>query len=130
MSILWEKFVGDTEQFGLRLSFQKDPDHGRGATREESLSWGSFQIWVEGQNLCAHREEGEYTESVHWYLLPLLKWLAANLDALLHEERLPASNAGQDSWSSPRATRVPPSSLGEERQESWEEEWQSWWHAT
>ena len=109
MSILWEKFVGDTEQFGLRLSFQKDPDHGRGATLEESLSWGSFQLWVEGQNLCAHREEGEYIESVRWYLLPLLKWLAGNWDALLHEERLPANNSGQDSCSSLRATRFPPS---------------------
>lgn len=127
MSILWEKFVGDTEEFGLRLSLQKDPDRGRGATLEESLTWGSFQIWVEGQNLCAHREEGEYIESVHWYLLPLLKWLAGNWDALLHEERLPAYNAGQDSFTSLRATRFPPSALAEERQESWEAEWQSWW---
>ena len=127
MSILWEKFVGDTEQFGLRLSFQKDPDHGRGVTREESLAWGSFQIGVEGQNLCAHREDGEHTESVHWYLLPLLKWLAANWDALLHEERLSASNAGPDSWSSLRATRFPPYGLGEARQARWEEEWQDWW---
>jgi len=127
MSILWEKFVGDTEQFGLRLSFQKDPDHGRGATPEESLSWGSFQLWVEGQNLCAHRAEGEDIESVHWYLLPLLKWLAGNWDALLHEERLPANNAGQDSWSSLRATRFPPDGLAEEQQHRWEEAWQSWW---
>jgi Zn-dependent peptidase ImmA (M78 family) len=127
MSILWEKFVGDTEQFGLRLSFQKDPDRGLGATLEESLSWGSFQIWVEGQNLCAHRQEGEYIESVHWYLLPLLKWLAGNWDPLLHEERLPGDNAGQDSWSCLRATRFPPYALGEEEQERWEEEWQSWW---
>jgi Zn-dependent peptidase ImmA (M78 family) len=127
MSILWEKFVGDTEQFGLRLSFPKDPDCGRGATLEESVSWGSFQLWVEGQNLCAHREEGESIESVHWYLLPLLKWLAGNWDALFHEERLPGSNAGQDSWSSLRATRFPPYGLREQQAESWEEEWQSWW---
>jgi hypothetical protein len=78
MSTLWEKFVGDTDQFGLRISFHADPDRGRAATLEESLSWGSFQLWVEGQNLCAHREEGEYIESVHWYLLPLLTWLANN----------------------------------------------------
>ena len=60
MSMLWEKFVGDTEQFGIRLSFQKDPDRGRGATVEQSLSWGSFQIWVEGQNLCAPRRGRVY----------------------------------------------------------------------
>ena len=52
MSVLWEKLVGDTEEFGFRISFQQDPDHGRGATNEESLSWGSFQLWVEGQNLA------------------------------------------------------------------------------
>jgi hypothetical protein len=127
MSILWEKFVGDTEQFGLRLSFQRDPDRGQGATLEESLSWGSFQLWVEGQNLCAHREAGEHSESVHWYLLPLLKWLAGNWDPLLHEERLPGDKAGQDSWSALRATRFPPYGLTEEQQERWQEQWQSWW---
>ena len=30
MSMLWEKFVGDTEEFGIRLSFQKDPDRWSG----------------------------------------------------------------------------------------------------
>ena len=89
MSLLWEKFSGDTERFGVRLAFHQDPDRGLGATKEESLSWGAFQIWVEGQNLCAHMEEGELVESVHWYLLPLLEWLAVQWDAFLHEERLP-----------------------------------------
>jgi len=95
MSLLWDKFCGDTEQFGIRLEFHQDPDHGLGATEDESLSWGAFQIWVEGQNLCLHLEEGEQVEAVHWYLLPLLEWLATGWDALLHEERLPMKNAGQ-----------------------------------
>ena len=61
--------------------------------------------------MCSQRR-GRDIESVHWYMLPLLKWLASQWDPLLHEERLPARNAGQDSWSSLRATRFPPHGLG------------------
>ena len=41
------------------------------------------------ENLCAHREDGEQVDSVHWYLLPLIEWFADNWNPLLHEERLP-----------------------------------------
>jgi len=127
MSILWEKFVGDMNHFGFRLAFHHDPDHGEGATEEESLSWGSFELWTDGRNLCAHLEAGEPMEAVHWYLLPLLNWFTTNWDALLHEERLPGKNAANDAWSSLQATASPPPSYDEDRRERWEEEWQSWW---
>ena len=51
--------AGDTRRFAIRLAFGPDPDEGRGADRDMSLSWGSFQLWVEGRNLCAHMEQGE-----------------------------------------------------------------------
>ena len=54
---------GDTSRFAFGVAFQKDPDDGAGATREEALSWGGMQLWVEGQNLCEHREGGTIARS-------------------------------------------------------------------
>ena len=90
MSIRWERFAGDTSSFAVRLAFHRDPDEGAGATPEMTESWGALQIWVRGKNLCAHIDQGETLLSSHWYLLPLLEWLSANWDPLLHEERPPA----------------------------------------
>ena len=94
MSIRWERFAGDTSAFAVRLAFHHDPDQGAAATPEMSESWGALQIWVGGRNLCAHVDQGETLHSAHWYLLPLLEWLCANWDPLLHEERLPAADKG------------------------------------
>lgn len=94
MSIRWERFAGDTSTFALRLAFLHDPDDGAAATPEMSESWGALQIWVDGKNLCAHVDQGETLHSAHWYFLPLLEWLCANWDPLLHEERLPVGNKG------------------------------------
>jgi Zn-dependent peptidase ImmA (M78 family) len=128
MSTHWEKFVGNRGEFGFRLAFLPDPDDGAGATREESLTWGSFEFWVDGKDLCAHLEQGEPVESVYWYMLPLIQWLTTNWEPLFHEERHPEKNAGFDAWSSLKATWSPPPSFDEDRRERWEEEWQSWWN--
>lgn len=89
MSVRWERFAGDTASFAVRLAFHHDPDKGEAASPEMAESWGAFQIWVRGVNLCAHIESGETLRSCHWYLLPILEWLSANWDPLLHEERPP-----------------------------------------
>ena len=129
MTTRWERLAGDTSVFALKLAFVSDPDEGRGIDPEAGASWGSFQVWVQGRNLCAHREEGERIDSVHWYLLPLLEWFARNWDPLLHEERLPAKNAGNTAWESLWATRFPPPAIeGDERKASaWESAWHGWW---
>ena len=129
MSTRWERLAGDTNVFALRMAFAPDPDDGRGVDRETSLSWGSFQVWVEGRNLCAHLEEGERIDSVHWYLLPIVEWFARNWNPLLHEERLPVRNDGETAWASLRATRFPPPAVenDEEKASEWETAWQSWW---
>ena len=111
MTVQWERLVGDTSRFAIRLAFAPDPDDGRAAAPDMSHSWGSFQLWVDGRNLCTHSEEGERIESVHWYLLPLMEWLARNWNPLLHEERLPVKNAGGNAWASLRRTRFPPAAV-------------------
>ncbi len=118
---------GDTSRFAFGVAFQKDPDDGAGATCEESLSWGGMQIWVEGQNLCVHREGDVLVEHAHWYLLPLFEWFSACWDDLLHEERLPLRVAGDSSWRSLQETAKSPPSLDEQGEELWDIKWQRWW---
>ena len=129
MTTRWERLAGDTGVFALKLAFASDPDEGRGIDPETGASWGSFQVWVQGRNLCAHREEGEGIDSVHWYLLPLLEWFTRNWDPLLHEERLPVENAGHTAWESLRATCFPPLAIedDERKASNWEGVWQDWW---
>ena len=129
MSTRWERLAGDTGAFALKLAFARDPDDGQAADPDVCLSWGGFQIWVEGRNLCAHREAGVRIESAHWYLLPLIEWFVEHWNPLLHEERLPARNLGDTAWASLRATRFPPAAIeNDERQaRDWDEAWQTWW---
>jgi Zn-dependent peptidase ImmA (M78 family) len=96
VGVRWERFSGDTSTFAVKVAFHDDPDEGRGADEDTSLSWGTLQIWVDGVNLCSHVDQGEALQASHWYLLPVLEWLAENWDPLLHEERLPSASARFD----------------------------------
>ena len=111
------------------MAFSTDPDGGHGIDPDVALSWGGFQIWVEGKNLCTHQEEGERIDHAHWYLLPLIEWFAREWNPLLHEERLPARNAADTAWASLRQTRFPPPAIESEegRASAWERAWQGWW---
>jgi Zn-dependent peptidase ImmA (M78 family) len=127
MGTSWEMLAGDTSKFAVRVGLQRDPHDGAMATPEDSASWGSLQVWVEGKNLCAHLELDETVDSVHWYLLPILEWVADSWDALLHEERLPNSNAAATATESLDRTRfAPPRLAGSEAEFNWESAWYSW----
>jgi len=91
MGIIWQQGEGDPAHFSIWVGFQRDPDDGKSAAPEEAASWGAFQIWANGVNLCQHIEEGEQVLSAHWYLLPLMEWFVENWDALFHEEKQPVS---------------------------------------
>src|SRR5882724_7526214 len=126
MTVKWEKFAGSTDVFAVRLSFNPDPDQGAAADPDESASWGSLQLWVRGQNLCAHADQGELLQAVHWYMLPVLEWLAESWDPLLHEERLPNRNYEDTAVESLAATKNPPALAGELDTALWEQEWYAW----
>jgi Zn-dependent peptidase ImmA (M78 family) len=124
----WEMQAGDPAQFAFRLALLPNPDGDRDrASEEERKSWGAFSVWVNGENLCAHIEQGEVLDSAHWYLLPLLEWLVDNWDPLLHEEQLPLSNAGVSAAESLRQTQQPPLSLKEVDDFEWMDTWATWW---
>jgi IrrE N-terminal-like domain len=75
----------------FEIGFEGDPDKGRGASREESASWGWFTLTVDGINLCQYIANSQIADRVHWYLLPFLEWFVENWDSLLHETKLPVS---------------------------------------
>jgi IrrE N-terminal-like domain len=127
MATTWEKLAGDTSKFAIRVSFSDDPDAGVGAAIEDSASWGGFQLWAGGQNLCAHLAADERAESVHWYLLPLLEWFTNNWDAIFHEERLPNRNAAPTAQAALERTADAPLSVTEEISEYWDLRWFEWW---
>lgn len=127
MATTWERLAGDTSRFAIKIAFCDDPDPRVGCTPEESLSWGSFQIWVKDRNLCANQFGGEIVLSAHWYLLPLLEWWVANWDPIFHEERLPNENAGADSQASLEKTSEAPRGLADDAALVWEQNWHDWW---
>jgi len=128
MSIRWEKLLGDSSAFAIKVAFGRDPDRGRGATPDLAESWGSFQIWVDGRNLCFHDEEDETVDSVHWYLLPLFEWFVDQWDALFHEERLPRRECqGADGWTALMTNNAPTAALSEDDELDWLGDWQGWW---
>jgi Zn-dependent peptidase ImmA (M78 family) len=126
MSLTWERLAGSTNRFAMRISFLTDPHEGMGVDPDTSLSWGALQFWAEGKNLCAHVDQGETLSSVHWYLLPFLEWLAGAWDPLLHEERLPVRNSGNDAASALFETRFAPRLADEKDSFQWEEAWYEW----
>jgi hypothetical protein len=70
----WEMQAGDPTIFAFGLAFLPNPDGADDrATPEERESWGAFSVWANGENLCAHIEQGEVLDSAHWYMLPLIE---------------------------------------------------------
>lgn len=124
MTVTWEWSAGSTDVFAVRAAFTPDPHGGRSATTEESSSWGALQLWVAGHNLCAQVDQGKALQSTHWYLLPLLEWVVASWDPLLHEERLPDVDAGESAAS---AWRCGPPLSDELDGLAWEQASYDWW---
>ena len=126
MTVRWERFSGRTDIFALRLSFSPDPDQGVAIDPDESASWGSLQLWVKGQNVCTHVDQGELLQGVHWYMLSLLEWIVDVWNPLLHEERLPNRNTGDTAVESLAITRNAPALASELDISTWEQDWYDW----
>lgn len=126
MGVRWSQQLGNTERFAIELRFEDDPDDGAHCTSDEASSWGAFRIWVRGKNVCAHLEEDETVNSVHWYLIGLLEWFSEHWAPLLHEEKLPTKNSGDDAWEALEKSAFPPVHLKEPLQRVWENEWAAW----
>ena len=127
MSVNWERLNGDTNRFAVGLAFLPDPDDGAGVDVDTAISWGTLELWAGGQNLCVHTDQGETLTRVHWYLLPVLEWLAESWDPLLHEERLPVRNSGDDAASALFETRFATSLKHGDRALRPELEWYTWY---
>src|SRR5438045_1742643 len=84
--------LGDREKFFFQLAFEPFGDENLAASEEDALSWGSFEMWLGGRNLCRHLVGVEESRAVHWCLLPLMEWFTEHWDFILHEQRLPTRN--------------------------------------
>ncbi len=118
---------GQRSQFALSIALSPDPDGGQAATIANTLSWGSFEIWVNGLNLCKHQDQGVTLDSVSWYLYPLFDWLVQSWDFLLHEERLPNRNDDRDAWLAMHRRADAPPAMDETASEQWDANWSEWW---
>jgi len=97
MGMYWRQLAGDTSVFAVELALISDDDANDDVVSfEERVSWGALSIWVEGENLTLHSEQGEELFAAHWYLLPILEWVVARWDAIFNEQRLPDELAGTD----------------------------------
>ena len=127
----WERLAGNTDRFAVRLSFEPDPDKDAFEDPAYGGSWGTLQVWADGLNLCAHHASGEpsdeLSESIHWYILPLLEWIAQEWEPLLHEERLPLRNRAASAAYA--MTLDPPLPLGAGPEHYYGDLgiWQTWW---
>ena len=99
--------TGDREKFFFQLAFEPPADPDFAAPEEDALSWGSFQLWVDGRNLCRHAVGTEESQAVYWHLLPFIEWLVEHWDYLFHEQRPPVRNAAQFAWQSLAETNSP-----------------------
>lgn len=129
MSTTFQRLAGNTSRFAIEIAFRDDPELQPSGSSELEGSWGSFQIWVDGRNLCEHHELNETVESVHWYLLPLFEWFLHSWDPLFHEERPPVRGSGQTGWALLRDTRFPPVATENTPSQAseWSERWSAWW---
>ena len=71
----WKTQCGEKHTFAIVMAFEPDPDAGAGASCDMEASWGKFQIWIDGKNVCAYTDDGGHVDDAQWYLLPLLEWI-------------------------------------------------------
>jgi len=127
VSVSWERLAGDTAAFAVKMALHADPDEGRGATPEESASWGEIRFIVRERNLCAHTVGGGAFEACRWHLLPVLEWFAENWDPLFHEEKLPVRPSKSQAAESLDAARFSPEGLSKRDLVVRENRWSEWW---
>lgn len=125
-AVTWGTLAGNTSRFAVELSFIDDDDTAP-VDLDERASWGSFSLWVHGRNLCAHSEQGEQLRAAHWYLLPLLEWLAVSWDALLHEHRLLLPESGPDAAQGARRAAAAAELAQGDDQSQRMERWYGWY---
>ncbi len=128
---MWSASFGRRTDLMIRFDILGDPEV-VGEQDDYQASWGAFQLWVDGVNLCRHEELGEPMESIHWYLLPLFQWLAENWDPLFHEEQIALRESIGSQFPESGATLLrenaaAPYRIDGESLDHWESTWYSWW---
>ena len=93
------RLFGERARFALGFQLIPDPDQGSPPLRR--VSWGKLQIWVSRRNLTAGiSDDHAVVDCAEVPLAPIVAWMVANWDPMLHETRLPlpAKSAGSAAW--------------------------------
>jgi Zn-dependent peptidase ImmA (M78 family) len=115
-------FVGNRSELALEWTHTPTTD---------DPEQGTVAIWVQGECVTGHLLQGEAHEAVAWSLLPLARWMRANLRALVNEGSLPLLVPADDrelasatDWL--RATSAVPKGLSERDEDDWIDTRQGW----
>lgn len=119
---------GDPSRFEVAMRWAPDDEPRERRPAHGGWSMGEFRLTVGNLVLTRHEFTGNDRDAVHWYLFPVLEWLATNWVSLLHEERF----AWRDNHAVPAATAVFMAlrRLIDARSESEQEDYtavQGWW---
>jgi hypothetical protein len=82
-----------------------------------------LRVGVNGVNLCAHVEEGETLEAGSLVSPSATGVVGRELEPMLHEERLPVRNAGEDAVASLYRTRFAGAGMSNEQALEHDNEW-------
>lgn len=77
---------GSPDRFEISLGWLEDNSPRQRRPLGYGWSLGSIKIVVRGFCVTEHDESGVTSDSVSWYLYPLLRWIADNWNSLFYEE--------------------------------------------
>ena len=87
------KTFGDKNKFSIQYAL------GVNSFNETSLigeTWGKFELWVHGIDICQYKTEDSVT-TYQWNLLYIVEWLSENLRYIVGEKSFPLPVEGQHS---------------------------------
>ncbi|WP_248926748.1 hypothetical protein [Paenibacillus hamazuiensis] len=86
------KTFGDIGKFGIRYHLSPNPFNEVGIYGK---SWGQFELWVEGKDICKYEINGSIF-SYQWNLLNIAEYFCINLKYVIHEQTFPLPVSGND----------------------------------
>ncbi|WP_019912132.1 hypothetical protein [Paenibacillus sp. HW567] len=83
---------GDSHVFSVKYEFTTNPFNEKGLLAE---SWGVFELWVNGKELCNSSKNNHEHTAYEWNLYHLVEWLGENLPIILLDEEFPLPVQGK-----------------------------------
>ncbi|MBN2908786.1 hypothetical protein JQC72_04520 [Polycladomyces sp. WAk] len=82
---------GDKYHFALGYKLKNNPFGEKGLVGE---SWGQFEMWVDGADICKYMRNRE-RKKYEWNLIYIMAWLNDHLEHILDEDPFPLPVKGK-----------------------------------